>query len=335
MRAQLRSQVDQGRIRFPSNNPASASFTSSAIRYSFCTTRIRKSVSEPGFQCRAINCFVIRKSFNFDMPGTLRPPRIVLLHSTEDRVESSSRRTLRHDCENCWIRNLETFRILASGARIVSEFKSGQLSVEPGPRCSAKAPTALIFTRSSQAGAFATRSSKSGRRQVLNYVSHRRPARSSGTLMGEMQHSVEALSPLELCVFERERLGTLFRDHPGLAFDLTWIAGAKSAFSTNICSASVAAAPSNAPPICWRFSLTKRGSAGLADTRLIQSAGHPTACCRHFGPVDRSHQQRRCGSSLIAASFAGWSEAAKSSTRRNSRGSRIGVRPFPRRRPFI
>jgi CRP-like cAMP-binding protein len=42
--------------------------------------------------------------------------------------------------------------------------------------------------------------------------------------MGEMQHSVEALTPITLCVFERDRLGELFRNHSSLAYDLTWIA---------------------------------------------------------------------------------------------------------------
>ncbi len=42
--------------------------------------------------------------------------------------------------------------------------------------------------------------------------------------MGEMQHSIEALSPVVLCVFQRDRLGELYRQHPDLAYDLTWIA---------------------------------------------------------------------------------------------------------------
>src|SRR4029453_5950031 len=45
-----------------------------------------------------------------------------------------------------------------------------------------------------------------------------------GTIMGEMQHSVEALSPVTLCVFERDKLMTLYNKHASLAFDLTWIA---------------------------------------------------------------------------------------------------------------
>ena len=63
-----------------------------------------------------------------------------------------------------------------------------------------------------------------GRRQILNYLLPGDLIGLQGSLMGEMQHSVEALSPMLLCVFEREQLHTLYRNHPGLAYDITWIA---------------------------------------------------------------------------------------------------------------
>ena len=43
-----------------------------------------------------------------------------------------------------------------------------------------------------------------GRRQILNYLLPGDLIGLQGSLMGEMQHSVEALSPMLLCVFERE-----------------------------------------------------------------------------------------------------------------------------------
>jgi hypothetical protein len=42
--------------------------------------------------------------------------------------------------------------------------------------------------------------------------------------MDEMSHSAEALSPMLLCVFERDQLHELYRRHPGLAYDITWLA---------------------------------------------------------------------------------------------------------------
>ncbi|TIV42494.1 MAG: Crp/Fnr family transcriptional regulator, partial [Mesorhizobium sp.] len=58
-----------------------------------------------------------------------------------------------------------------------------------------------------------------GRRQVLNYSMPGDLIGLQGSLMGEMQHSVEALSPMLLCVFERKALPELYRSHPGLAYD--------------------------------------------------------------------------------------------------------------------
>lgn len=63
-----------------------------------------------------------------------------------------------------------------------------------------------------------------GRRQILNFVMPGDLVGLQSGLIGEMQHSVEALSPMLLCVFERERLSDLYHNHPGLAFDITWIA---------------------------------------------------------------------------------------------------------------
>src|SRR5690606_4132577 len=63
-----------------------------------------------------------------------------------------------------------------------------------------------------------------GRRQVLNYVMPGDMIGLQGSIMGEMQHSVEALSNLMLCVFERDELYALYRKFPSLAFDITWLA---------------------------------------------------------------------------------------------------------------
>jgi CRP-like cAMP-binding protein len=63
-----------------------------------------------------------------------------------------------------------------------------------------------------------------GRRQILNYAMPGDLIGLQGSLMEEMSHSVEALSPMLLCVFERDQLYELYRNHPGLAYDITWLA---------------------------------------------------------------------------------------------------------------
>lgn len=106
----------------------------------------------------------------------------------------------------------------------VSGFKRGELVAEAG---------ALILTEGSHSAqlftllsgwAFRYKMLEDGRRQILNYLLPGDLVGLQGSVMGEMQHSVEALSPVVLCVFQRNSLPELFRRHPGLGFDVTWLA---------------------------------------------------------------------------------------------------------------
>jgi CRP-like cAMP-binding protein len=63
-----------------------------------------------------------------------------------------------------------------------------------------------------------------GRRQILNYALPADLVGLQGTLMEAMEHSVEALTPLTLCVFPRSKLWDLYARFPTLAFDVTWLA---------------------------------------------------------------------------------------------------------------
>ena len=63
-----------------------------------------------------------------------------------------------------------------------------------------------------------------GRRQILNYALPADLVGLQGSLMREMEHSVEALTPLTLCVFPRAKLWELYSKFPSLAFDVTWLA---------------------------------------------------------------------------------------------------------------
>ena len=49
-------------------------------------------------------------------------------------------------------------------------------------------------------------------------------------VMGEMQHSVEATTPMTLCVFNRAEFWHFFKTHPERAFDLTWLAAVEEHF---------------------------------------------------------------------------------------------------------
>ena len=132
---------------------------------------------------------------------------------------------LRVPCEQCPLRVLPYFREFGpSEIGFVSSFKTGELAVDAGTALLTEgAHNAHLFTILS-GWAFRYKTLPDGRRQVLNYMLPGDLLGLQGTIMGELDHSVEALTPLVLCVFQRERLNELFVNYPGLAFDITWLA---------------------------------------------------------------------------------------------------------------
>ncbi len=134
-------------------------------------------------------------------------------------------RSKRIRCSECPIRNLERFReFTGTELNFVSDFKTGELDVDAGATILDEgAHSAHLFTLLS-GWAFRYKTLEDGRRQILNFVLPGDLVGLQGSLIGEMQHSVEALSPTKLCVFQRNRLPEVFKNHPAIAFDITWIA---------------------------------------------------------------------------------------------------------------
>ena len=128
-------------------------------------------------------------------------------------------------CTQCPLRGMPHFReFTPEELEFVSRFKTGELSVDAGATVLVEGShSAHLYTVLSGWG-FRYKLLPDGRRQILNYLVPGDLVGLQGSIMGEMQHSVEALTPLTLCVFERDKLNTLFSRHPGLAFDITWIA---------------------------------------------------------------------------------------------------------------
>jgi len=134
----------------------------------------------------------------------------------------------RTPCQQCPLRSLPDFRdFTPKELEFVSQFKSGELSSERGATILVEGMhSAHLFTVLS-GWAFRYKLLPDGRRQIMNYVLPGDLIGLQGSLMGEMDHSVEALTPVTLCVFERSKLERLFERHASLAYDLTWIAAAE------------------------------------------------------------------------------------------------------------
>lgn len=132
---------------------------------------------------------------------------------------------IRVSCFECPLRHMKRFRPFTEGElEFVSTFKRGELIADPGTTVLVEgARSAHLYTVLYGWG-FRYKILEDGRRQILNYIVPGDIIGLQGAVMAEMQHSVEALTPMTLCVFERSRLFSLFELHPGLSFDLTWLA---------------------------------------------------------------------------------------------------------------
>jgi CRP-like cAMP-binding protein len=139
--------------------------------------------------------------------------------------ETIIRAARRVPCEQCPLRVVPGFRrFTTEELRFVASFKRGELVAEQGATILSEGThSAQLFTLLS-GWAFRFKSLEDGRRQILNYVLPGDLIGLQGSVSGEMDHSVEALSPVVLCVFQRNELANLFQKHPGLAFDITWLA---------------------------------------------------------------------------------------------------------------
>ena len=128
-------------------------------------------------------------------------------------------------CEKCPLRSIHALRDFSPDElEFVSEFKTGELNVEAGTSVLLQgANSAHLYTVLS-GWAFRYKTLPDGRRQILNYALPADFLGLQASIQDEMQHSVEALTDVLLCVFPREKLWELYRGHPTLAFDLTWIA---------------------------------------------------------------------------------------------------------------
>ncbi len=128
-------------------------------------------------------------------------------------------------CEKCPLQDFSHFqRHEKDEVSFLSSFKMGELVADTGTTVLVEgANSAHLFTVLSGWG-FRYKTLDDGRRQILNYVLPGDLIGLQGSVMKEMQHSIEALSPMILCMFQRDNLANLFRNFPALGYDITWLA---------------------------------------------------------------------------------------------------------------
>lgn len=127
-------------------------------------------------------------------------------------------------CKNCPLKSLPIFRAIEPAElEFVEWFKTGEFVADEGSTILLEGNNSPHLYTVLSGWAFRYKTLPDGRRQILNFALPGDFLGVQTSMFSEMQHSVEALSKMVLCVFPRDRLWRLYEKHPTLAFDLTWL----------------------------------------------------------------------------------------------------------------
>ncbi len=128
-------------------------------------------------------------------------------------------------CEACPLRRRSSLReFTPEELAFVKEFKTDEMRVDAGATFLREGARSEYLFTVLHGWAFRYKMLDDGRRQILNFALPADLVGLQGTLMREMEHSIEALTPMTLCVFPRQKLWDLYARLPSLAFDITWLA---------------------------------------------------------------------------------------------------------------
>ncbi len=127
-------------------------------------------------------------------------------------------------CRHCPLRLQSSFKDKSpEEVAFIEEMKEDHRLVSAGSEIIYAGQTdAELFTLFS-GWAFRQKSLPDGRRQILNFILPGDLVGLQASLLTAAEHSVEALTDVELCVFARKRTWTLFERMPQLAYELSWL----------------------------------------------------------------------------------------------------------------
>lgn len=103
-------------------------------------------------------------------------------------------------------------------------FKRGELVVEPGATILLEKGASPHLYTVLEGWAYRHKEIEDGRRQVLNFALPGDLIGLQLAVLNEIHHTVTALTQVRLCVFQRDQLWSIYRDHPDLAYSMTWVA---------------------------------------------------------------------------------------------------------------
>lgn len=128
-------------------------------------------------------------------------------------------------CSACPLRPLPAFKPMRpEEAASISAAKVGQRLCTAGATILAEGQATTRVYVLLAGWAFRFKTLEDGRRQILNFLLPGDLLGLQGELLARLPHGVEALTPVNLCAFGSDAVPSFFRDHPGIALDVTWLA---------------------------------------------------------------------------------------------------------------
>jgi CRP-like cAMP-binding protein len=128
-------------------------------------------------------------------------------------------------CHACPLRQKKVFRPFGDEELdFVATFKTGELVVEAGATIVQEEHRSPHLYTILDGWAFRHKALADGRRQVLNFALPGDLVGLQLAILNEMQHTVTALTDTTLCVFQRDKVWSVFQNYPALAYAMTWMA---------------------------------------------------------------------------------------------------------------
>ena len=128
-------------------------------------------------------------------------------------------------CGSCALRKSDAFSpVTAAQLNYIEAMRSDRIGYSEGSQIKPENKLAKGLYTLYSGWAFRFKSLSDGRRQILNFLM-------PGDLIGFQEqfsdgpsHGVDAITDVTLCVFPIAKLWDLYRDHPTLAYNVTWLA---------------------------------------------------------------------------------------------------------------
>lgn len=128
-------------------------------------------------------------------------------------------------CDHCPLRTMPAFSAnTPEELAFIRSFKKGELKLPAGRHIITETANSSDLYTLLEGWAFRFRTMNDGRRQILNFLLPGDLIGLQEQFMDQSPYGVEALTDVRMCVFRRDGLWDLYRTHPSMGYDVTWLA---------------------------------------------------------------------------------------------------------------